>query len=84
MNRPEYKDQVVIFDAFREDFLDDPLIAFVAELSEDAEQKPKAESAKFMGDLKQAAVPLARGATRVGFSVVSGGLSEGGAAAGRP
>ncbi|PCD75646.1 KAP family P-loop NTPase fold protein [Pseudothioclava arenosa] len=68
-----HKARVVYFDAFKEDFLDDPLISLVAALAPAKEDDSKISKATTK--LKRLAIPLAKGAARVGLAAASYGAT---------
>ncbi|ETD80682.1 KAP family P-loop NTPase fold protein [Rhodobacter capsulatus] len=70
------KAQVVYFDAFKEDFLDDPLVSLVAAMGERA----SSENATNMAKVKRAAWKVAKPVLRLGAAFLTGGASEGAAA----
>ena len=72
IKRPGNKDQVIYFDAFLNDYLDDPLIALVSEIVANADKKRPA----ILDRLKRAAVPISRIATRVALAAATSGISE--------
>ncbi len=63
----------IYFDAFKHDFLDDPLVSLVGAI---ASEKEKSFSKSALKKLKSATIPLARSSARVGLAVASAGLSE--------
>ena len=68
------KAEVIYFDAFEHDYLDDPLVSLVSRLISqgDAKAWPQAAILK----LKKAAFPLARVALRIGAAITSAGITE--------
>lgn len=70
------KAQIVYFDAFKEDFLDDPLVSLVAAMGERA----SSENASHMAKVKRAAWKVAKPVFRLGAAFLTGGASEGAAA----
>ncbi len=62
------KAEVIYFDAFEHDFLDDPLVSLVAKLAKDAPAKGLAKTA--IKKMKDAAAPLAR--FGVGLAITAG------------
>ena len=68
------KAQIVYFDAFKEDFLDDPLVSLVSALLPKADADEK--SAKALGRLKRLALPLSKSLLRVGLSVATAGAAS--------
>jgi len=69
----EYKTEVVYFDAFEHDFLDDPLIALTGVIGERLERDKGASQSALQG-LKRAAPALGRGLLRIGASVATAGV----------
>lgn len=68
------KAEVVYFDAFEHDFLDDPLVSLISRLT--VESAEKTWDAKAIGAVKRAAIPLAKIVARVGLAVGTAGASE--------
>lgn len=68
------KAQIVYFDAFKEDFLDDPLVSLVAALLPKDEADPK--SVAVLERLKRLAIPLSKGVARIGLSVATAGAAS--------
>lgn len=68
------KAEVIYFDAFEHDFLDDPLVSLVSRLAQD--QAAKGWSQRAVDGLKKAAFPLAKLGLRVGLFAASAGVSE--------
>jgi hypothetical protein len=68
------KAKIIYFDAFANDFLDDPLTSLVSSLVSQAATKTWPEAA--LNKMKTAAFPLARILSRVGAAIVTGGISE--------
>ncbi|NOE28279.1 P-loop NTPase fold protein [Ruegeria sp. HKCCD6157] len=74
LKREKNTTQTVYFDAFKHDFLDDPLIALtgaIAERFEEADDKPAQKAWK---KAKQVAPALGRALVRTGVSVATAGL----------
>ena len=65
--------EVVYFDAFKEDFLDDPLISLVAAIAPVTE--PEGKLAQAGKTLRRLALPLAKGGARIGLAVASYGAT---------
>jgi hypothetical protein len=65
--------EVVYFDAFEHDFLDDPLIALTGVIGERLEREDGAAKSALQG-LKRAAPALGRGLLRMGVSVATAGV----------
>jgi hypothetical protein len=68
------KAEVIYFDAFEHDFLDDPLVSLVSHLL--SQTSTKTQPKEVMDKVKRAALPLVRGLLRTGVAVASAGLSE--------
>ncbi len=68
------KAEVIYFDAFEHDFLDDPLVSLVAKLAKDAPERGLVANA--MKNVKTAAAPLLKMGARIGLAVVTAGGSE--------
>lgn len=64
--------QTVYFDAFQHDYLDDPLIALTAAISERIEQEPESKAAKAWKVAKNAAPFLGKAALRLGTAALVG------------
>lgn len=64
--------KTVYFDAFQHDFLDDPLIALTAAISERIEQEPESKAAKAWRMAKNAAPFLGKAALRLGTAALVG------------
>lgn len=69
------KAEVVYFDAFQHDFLNDPLIALTGVLADKFE--PKSKQGKALALAKKAVAKLWRPAARIGVGIATAGLSEG-------
>jgi hypothetical protein len=66
--------QIIYFDAFEHDYLDDPLISLVGAI---AKSEPKASGAKAaLKSVQKAAMKLARPAARIGFAIATAGGTE--------
>ncbi len=74
------KADVIYFDAFEHDFLDDPLVSLVSRLTSDKAEKTW--GAKAVGAVKKAAFPLAKLASRVALAAVTYGATEAASAVG--
>lgn len=72
LNREATNDQVIYFDAFQHDYLDDPLIALVSEIA----STNNAGKGTKLSKLKNTAVALARPATRIALALATSGISE--------
>lgn len=70
------KARIVYFDAFEQDYLDDPLISLVAAISSSKKGSRKVKGARALATLKAMGLKLARPAARIGVGVMSSGLSE--------
>lgn len=70
----EGKAEVIYFDAFEHDFLDDPLVSMVSRLT--SERAEKTWGTKAIEKVKKAAFPLAKLAARVGLAAATAGVSE--------
>ena len=69
------KAKIVYFDAFAQDYLDDPLISLVAAISaKKADEQGKGDKA--LGLVKAWGLKLAKPAARIGLGLASGGVSE--------
>lgn len=68
------KADVIYFDAFEHDFLDDPLISLVSRLT--SEKAKTTWTTKALRAVKKAAFPLAKLGTRVGLAVATTGATE--------
>ena len=68
------KANVIYFDAFEHDFLDDPLISLVSRLTSEKAEATWGGTA--IGAVKKAAFPLAKLALRVGLAVATAGVTE--------
>jgi hypothetical protein len=68
------KAEVIYFDAFEHDFLDDPLVSLVAKLAKDAPARGFAANA--MEKVKDAAGPLLKLSARIALAVGTAGGSE--------
>ncbi len=66
--------QTVYFDAFKHDFLDDPLIALTGAISERFQEADDEKSQKAWNKAKQVAPALGRALVRTGISVATVGL----------
>ena len=66
--------EVIYFDAFEHDFLDDPLVSLVAKLAKDAPER--GFTANAMEKVKDAAGPLLRLGARIAVAVGTAGVSE--------
>ena len=68
------KANIIYFDAFEHDFLDDPLISLVSRLTSDKAEATWGKTA--VSAVKKAAFPLAKLALRVGLAVATAGVTE--------
>lgn len=68
------KAEVIYFDAFEHDFLDDPLVSLVSRMTSQA--AAKSWSAKAIDQVKKAAFPVAKLVTRAGLAALTAGASE--------
>lgn len=68
------KAEVIYFDAFEHDYLDDPLVSLVSRLT--SERAAKTWGAKAVSSIKKAAFPLAKLTTRLGLAAATYGGSE--------
>jgi hypothetical protein len=68
------KAEVIYFDAFEHDFLDDPLVSLVSRLTVAGAEKTW--DTKAMAAVKRAALPLVKIVARVGLAVGTAGASE--------
>lgn len=68
------KAEVIYFDAFEHDFLDDPLVSLVSRLVVQGEAKSWSEAT--LEKMKKAAFPLTRGLLRTGVALATAGISE--------
>ena len=68
------KAKLVYFDAFKEDFLDDPLVSLVAAITDPA--NGAIPPASITNKLQRFAIPLARGTIRAGLAIATAGISE--------
>lgn len=68
------KAEVIYFDAFEHDFLDDPLVSLIGRLADDA--APRTWSAAAVEKLKKSAFPLVKIVSRVGLAVATFGATE--------
>ena len=66
--------EVIYFDAFEHDYLDDPLVSLISRLIVQGETKTW--SAAALEKVKKTAFPLARGLLRTGVALVTAGISE--------
>lgn len=62
--------EVIYFDAFEHDFLDDPLASLITRLSEKSEKPGR------MKNLQKAGIKLLKPAGRIGIAAATGGVSE--------
>ncbi len=72
LKEEKHKAETVYFDAFKHDFLDDPLIALTAAISERLEKEPESTGAKAWKLAKGAAPFLAKTALRLGTMAAVG------------
>lgn len=68
------KAEVIYFDAFEHDYLDDPLVSLVSKLVVQGEAKKW--TAKALDKVKKSAMPLVKGALRTGLAFATTGISE--------
>ena len=66
--------EVIYFDAFEHDYLDDPLVSLISRLTSEKPKKPWTQKA--VEKVKKAAMPLVRGGMRIGVAAASAGISE--------
>lgn len=72
LKRDSNTTQTVYFDAFKHDYLDDPLIALTSAISERIERDPESKSAKAWRMAKNAAPFLGKAALRLGSAALVG------------
>ncbi len=68
------KAEVIYFDAFEHDFLDDPLVSLISRLTVESEEK--SWDVKAIAAVKRSIIPLIRTVARVGFAVGTAGAIE--------
>lgn len=68
------KAEVIYFDAFEHDFLDDPLVSLISRLADEA--APKTWGVAAIETLKKSAFPLVKMVSRVGIAVATYGATE--------
>lgn len=73
-NEHEHKANTVYFDAFKHDFLDDPLVGLTSAISDRFAEKSKTNNA--LKKVKQAASKLAKPTARVALAFGTAGISE--------
>lgn len=66
--------EVIYFDAFEHDFLDDPLVSLISRLADEA--APKTWGVAAIKTLKKSAFPLVKMVSRVGLAVATYGATE--------
>ena len=68
--------QTVYFDAFQNDFLDDPLIALTAEIFDSRFHAPSPVSDKIFTKIREAAPRVGRGLFRAGVAMATAGIVQ--------
>ncbi|SLN67164.1 KAP family P-loop domain protein [Falsiruegeria litorea R37] len=68
--------QTVYFDAFKNDFLDDPLIALTAEIIESSKRTTTPTPTKIISKIRESAPKVGRSLFRVGVAVATAGVVQ--------